>query len=161
IVRADTGRDTAALYRYDTDKRAPGELLAAHATHDLLEPMVFDRVKNRIVGLYYDAERPGYAWFDEDWARLSKAIDNALPQHMNLLSRGGDRVLVFSYSDVDPGTYYLFDLKSNALQSIVNVRSGIKPEAMPHREPVRYAARDGLSIPAYLTLPMNKPAEKL
>ena len=161
IVLSDIDRPTEALYRYDPDKRAPGELLVAHPTHDLHDPLVFDRVKKRIVGVFYDAERPGYAWFDEDWARIAGGVDKALPAHMNLLQRGGDRVLVFSYSDTDPGQYYLLDLKSNALQPVVAVRSGIKPEAMPHREAVRYPARDGLSIPAYLTLPKDTPAQKL
>jgi dipeptidyl aminopeptidase/acylaminoacyl peptidase len=161
IVSSDVDRATDALYRYDPDKHALGELLAAHPTHDLLEPLVYDRVKKRIVGVHYDAERPGYAWFDEDWARISAGIDKALPGHMNLLQRAGDRVLVLSYSDTDPGQYYLLDLRNPSLQPVVAVRGAIKPEAMPHREAVRYAARDGLSIPAYLTLPRDKPAKDL
>jgi dipeptidyl aminopeptidase/acylaminoacyl peptidase len=161
IVAADKDRDTAALYRYDTTRRALGELLAAHPTHDLRGGLVYDEEKKRIVGLTYDAERPGNAWFDEEWATISQGIDKALPDHMNVLSRAGGRILVDSYSDVDPGSYYLFDIAARKLELLVPARGGIKPESMPHREAVRYTARDGLSIPAYLTLPANTAAKDL
>jgi dipeptidyl aminopeptidase/acylaminoacyl peptidase len=160
-VSSDVDRDTAALYRYDTTKRALGELIAAHPRVDLTRGLVYDREKHRLVGLFYDAERPGYAWFDDQWASIARGVDAALPDHMNMLSRGGDRVLVYSYSDTDPGTYYLLDLAARKLEPVVSVRSGISPASMPHREPFRYSARDGLSIPAYLTVPRGKEAKNL
>jgi hypothetical protein len=163
IVASDEGRDTFALYRYDPVKHGLGELIAAHPTSDLDHAaLVFDRRKNRFVGLRYEAERPGEAWFDDDWARLAKGVNNALPDHDNVLQReGADRVLIHSSSDRDPGTYYLLDLKSSRLEPLVVTRKAVRPDAMPKRTPMRYAARDGLSIPAYLTLPPGKPARNL
>jgi dipeptidyl aminopeptidase/acylaminoacyl peptidase len=163
IVASDEGRETFALYRFDPAKHGLGELLAAHPTSDLDQArLIFDRKKNRYVGLYYDAERPGLAWFDDDWARLSKGVDNALPNHINVLTRGdADRVMVQSRSDQDPGTYYLLDLKTDRLEPLVATYKGFRPETMPKREPMRYAAGDGLRIPAYLTLPPGKPAKDL
>jgi len=163
IVASDEGRDTFALYRFDPVKRGPGELLAAHPTSDLDRArVVFDRRKNRIVGIEYDAERPGEAWFDDDWARLAKGVDNALPGHDNVLMReDGERVLIYSHSDQDPGTYYLLDLKTTRLEPLVTRRKEVRPDAMPRREPIRYAARDGLRIPAYLTLPPGKERKGL
>ncbi len=163
VVASDQGRDTFALYRYDADKRALGELLAAHPTSDLdSAALVFDRRKNRLVGVAYDADRPGQAWFDDDWARLSKGIDNALPGHVNVLRReDAERVLVFSFSDQDPGAYFLLDLKTTRLEPLVATHKDFKPESMPKRTPVHYAARDGLDVPAYLTLPPGRPAKGL
>jgi dipeptidyl aminopeptidase/acylaminoacyl peptidase len=62
-------------------------------------------------------------------------------------------VLVHSYSDVDPGTYYIYDVAARRLEPVAVPRKAIDPAAMPARKPVRYAARDGLAIPGYLTLP--------
>ncbi len=157
IVASNVGRDTFALYRYDTEKKALGELLVAHPHIDLDGGVQFDRGKNKIVGVAYDAERPGTAWFDEDWARLQNTVDRALPERMNVLARGdAPRVLVFSYSDTDPGAYYIFDPDKRRMEFLASVRKDIKPDAMPKRQPIRYAARDGLEIPAYLTLPPGK-----
>ncbi len=163
VVASDIGRDTLALYRYDTTKMATGALLAAHPQSDLAGGLVFDRRKNAIVGVEYDAARPGAAWFDDDYARVQKTIDGALPGKMNRLQRAdaGPRALVYSYSDTDPGSYYLYDTDKRQLEFIAAVRKAIRPEAMPQRQPVRYAARDGLEIPGYLTLPRTGAAKNL
>jgi dipeptidyl aminopeptidase/acylaminoacyl peptidase len=161
IVASNVGRDTYALYRFDPAKNAPGELLAAHPHVDLDEGLVWDRAKKKIVGVRYEGAKPGYAWFDDDWARIANTVDKALPSTFNALSRGGSRVLVTSLSDRDPGTWYLLDLDARKLEFLAVARKAIRPDAMPAREPLRYKARDGLEIPAYLTLPPGRPAKDL
>jgi len=161
IVASNIGRDTYALYRYDTAKKALGEELVAHPQVDLVGGLVFDRGKNRVVGVRYDGPRPGTAWFDDDWARLQKTIDTALPGHMNTFSRAGGRALVYSYSDTDPGSYYLYDEDKRKIEFLGARHKAIKPDAMPARTPVRYVARDGLEIPGYLTLPKGRQAKNL
>ena len=162
IVASNVDRDSFALYRYDTAGHKLGELLVAHPHADMTQGLRFDRVKNRVVGVQYDAARPGAAWFDEDWARLQATVDASLPNRTNVLTRGdAPRVLVFSYTDRDPGAYYLLDLENRKLEFLVATRKAIRPETMPAREPVRYAARDGLEIPAYVTLPGNVAPKNL
>ncbi len=68
---------------------------------------------------------------------------------------------MLSYSDTDPGTYYLYDRDQRRLEFVAASRKAIDPARMPAREPVRYAARDGLEIPAYVTLPMGAATGKL
>jgi dipeptidyl aminopeptidase/acylaminoacyl peptidase len=111
--------------------------------------------------LRYQADRPGSFWFDEDWARLQKSVDAALPGRMNVIAREGARALVTSYSDTDPGSYYLLDADKSRMEFLASRRNSIRPEAMPTREPVRYVARDGLEIPGYLTLPKGGPQRNL
>lgn len=161
FVTSNIGRDTWAMYRYDTERRALGEEVAAHPRADLKDGLVFDRRKNKVVGIAYEADRPGFAWFDDDRARLQKAIDDALPGRVNAIGRADTRALVTSYSDTDPGTFYLFDIEHRKLEYLAARRPQIKPDAMPARLPVRYPARDGLEIPAYLTLPKGKPPKNL
>jgi dipeptidyl aminopeptidase/acylaminoacyl peptidase len=151
-----------ALYRFDPEKKTLGELLAAHPQVDLAGGLVYDRTKERVVGVAYNADRPGVAWFDEDWARVAAMVDGALPNHFNVLSRtDGPRALVFSYSDTDPGAYYLLDVDKRKLEILVETRRAIKPDTMPTRQPVRYPARDGLEIPGWLTLPKGTDAKNL
>lgn len=163
LVASNLDRDTFALQRYDAQARKPGEVIAAHPRADLYGDLVFDPRKNAIVGLRYDAERPGSAWLDDDWARLQQTIDAALPDRVNVISRprSGSRALVYSHSDTDPGSYYLFDVDRRQLEFVAARRKGIDPKAMPAREPVRYTARDGLEIPGYLTLPKGRDAKNL
>lgn len=161
IVTSNIGRDTWAVYRYDTARKALGDLVAAHPKVDLRGGLVVDRRNNRIVGLTYEADRPGTVWFDDEWARLQATVDASLPGKMNKITRAGNRALVSSYSDTDPGSYYMLDTEKRRLEHLVARRKAIKPEAMPTRQPVRYAARDGLDIPAYLTLPKGREPKNL
>ncbi|MDQ6619790.1 MAG: S9 family peptidase [Pseudomonadota bacterium] len=161
LVGSDIGRDTAAIYRYDAQKRALGELVVAHPQADLLTTLVHDVRTQRVVGVRYEADRAGEAWFDVDYARLQKGVDAALPDHFNRISKAGSRVLIESFSDTDPGRYYLLDTEKNRLEPVAVRRKAIDPAEMPHRQPVRYKARDGLEIPAYLTLPPRGEAKNL
>lgn len=161
IVGSDVGRETVALYRFDTATMAVGELLAAHPRADLRR-VIYDRRESKVVGVYHDGGRPGIAWFDEDWARLAATVDRALPDRFNWISRGtANRMLVTSTSDTDPGSWYLLDLDTRKLEFLAAERSDIRPSEMPKREPVRYKARDGLEIPAILTLPKGREAKNL
>ena len=91
IVASNVGRDTYALYRYDPVKNAPGAELVAYPRADFATGIVYDRWKKRIVGLRYDAERAGAAWFDDEWARIQASVDKALPDTVNRISRGEDK----------------------------------------------------------------------
>jgi dipeptidyl aminopeptidase/acylaminoacyl peptidase len=162
IVASNARHDTQALYRFDPEKKAVGELLAAHPQVDLTGGLIYDYTKERVIGVAFNADKPGVAWFDEDWAKVAAMVDRALPDHFNVLARSdGARALVFSYSDVDPGTYYLLDVEKRKLERLVETRRDIKPDAMPARKPVRYSARDGLQIPGWLTLPKGADAKNL
>jgi dipeptidyl aminopeptidase/acylaminoacyl peptidase len=162
IVAANIGRDTLALYRFDTERKRLGELLLAHADVDLGGDLVYDRRQQRVVGARFHAGKPGVAWFDGEWAKLAASVDRTLPDHFNALSRGaGPRVLIHSYSDTDPGSYWVYDTDKRQMERLAVVRKGIDPAAMPARTPLRYAARDGLPIPAWLTLPKGRDPKKL
>jgi dipeptidyl aminopeptidase/acylaminoacyl peptidase len=153
-------RDKSAIVRYDPATKTFGEVLAQHPQVDL-EDLI--RFEGRPLGVAYDADRHGVAWFDEELAGIQNGIDRALPGMVNMLSwsRDRSRVLVFSYSDQSPGSFYLLDRKSGKMEWLVDRSPWIKPKEMATMRPVRYPARDGLEIPAYLTLPPGRPGKNL
>jgi dipeptidyl aminopeptidase/acylaminoacyl peptidase len=55
--------------------------------------------------------------------------------------------------------YYLADVKERYTQTIGNIYDGVAQIA--EVRPLKYAAADGLEIPAYLTLPPDRPAKNL
>src|SRR5690606_18489349 len=63
------------------------------------------------------------------------------------------RVLVYSYSDVDPGAYHLFDAGTRKMETIARTREWIDPALMAERRFIKYKARDGMEIPAWVTIP--------
>lgn len=149
------GRDTYAVFRYDTLRKQPVDLMAGHPAEDILQVTGLDQPyfeKVITAGL-----RPQITWFDSRWSQLQKSVDAALPDHVNLLQ--GDkngRVLVFSYSDIDPGRWLVLDTKAGTLKQVSQLNPYIEPTQMRPMESLSYAARDGLTIPAYLTRPISK-----
>ena len=79
----------------------------------------------------------------------------ALPDTVNVLAHHGARWLIVAYSDHDPGEAYLLDDKTMQMQPLLVYRQWIDPKTMAATRWVRYPARDGLTIPALLTVPTN------
>jgi dipeptidyl aminopeptidase/acylaminoacyl peptidase len=160
FVSAYGERDKGAIYKWSgaTSKRE-GQV-AAHPQVDLSH-LVYDQ--GNVVGVSYEADARGVAYFDEAIARVQKAIDAALPGMVNELQWSRDRTkfVVTSSSGTSPGGFYLFDLKTGKLEWLADRRPWLKPASLATRQAVRYKARDGLEIPAYLTVPRGSEGKRL
>jgi dipeptidyl aminopeptidase/acylaminoacyl peptidase len=69
--------------------------------------------------------------------------------------------VIHAYSDHVPGLYFLYDARSGKLVTLGNARPDIDPRKMADMEQVHYAARDGLDIPAYLSVPRGAVRKNL
>jgi acetyl esterase/lipase len=155
-VSSNQGEDKESIYRYDTGARKLGERLFRHPLIDLDSGLVFSDTAKKLVGLRYDAEMPATIWLDPAMERVQKSVDAALPKTVNQISipsETDDRALVFAQSDVDPGSYYLLDRKKPAVEMLAKTREWIDPSLMAERRFIKYTARDGLEIPAWITIP--------
>jgi dipeptidyl aminopeptidase/acylaminoacyl peptidase len=63
--------------------------------------------------------------------------------------------------DVDPGSAYLYDRKTGEVTLLYRSRPQLPSDQLAFAKAIRYPARDGLSVPAYLTLPRGVPATHL
>ena len=80
------------------------------------------------------------------------------PGRSNWLSWGSKvphRVLVTSSSDTYPGGYFVLDTRNNKMERLAERRPWVDEEKMSPMQRMQYAARDGLMIPAMLTLPKS------
>jgi dipeptidyl aminopeptidase/acylaminoacyl peptidase len=165
-LTANMGKDLAAIHRFDTKVGAPEpQPIVSLKDFDLTGGLVFDPEDFQLLGIRYEAEKPSTHWVDKDWGELQKVIDQALPDRVNLLSgkiREKDApILVVTYSDQDPARYLLFDRQKRQLQQIAASMPWIDAKTMAQTSFVRYKARDGLSIPAQLTLPRGSDKKNL
>lgn len=113
--------------------------------------------KGQLVGLHYQTDAPGTVWFNEERRTVQQKLDALLPGTVNQISVASQpetsQVLVRAFSDVDPGRYLLFDTATGKLTELGRRMGAIDPRRMVPKEMVRYQTRDGMNIPAYLTLP--------
>ncbi len=156
------GRDTQAVYTYDLAARKLSDQPVIYSEKYDLEPS-FVTTGGKVLGMRFTVDAETTKWLDPEMQALQKTVDRALPSTVNQISvaeRGdGKYVLVHSYSDTSPGVFYLFNTRERKLLKLGSANPDIDPKAMSPMDPVRYKARDGLEIPAYLTLP-NGAARK-
>lgn len=161
ITNEKTGR--FAVYRYDFNSGAIGEPLFEHPEVDISSVWA-DGWTGEVSGIEYEDDRTRFHWLDPKLKALQARLDRALPDKVNEIvsrSRDNKRVLVHSRSATDPGTWFLLDEASRRMSPVLTPLDTIRPEEMAKVESLTYQARDGLRIPAYLTLPANRPAKAL
>ena len=69
--------------------------------------------------------------------------------------------IVYVSRDVNPGEAWLFDSKKMKLKKLYDSRPDLPSEHLATMQPLRYKARDGLEIPAYLTVPKGVEPKNL
>lgn len=151
LIYSNQGRDTWAYFRYDPLQRRLGEMVAGDDRFDVVARHGRDGRYEWVIGL---GAKPELQWFEPRWAALQRSVDEALPGRINLLSgRPEDKVLVYSYGDVDPGRWLLLDVTKGQLRDLLVAKPEIDVDRMRPTRVVSYRSLDGLEIPAYLTLP--------
>lgn len=119
---------------------------------------IFSEQKQTLAGIRYYTESPRVKWIDPDFIKFQAAADKRFPNTVNLLvdqSRDGRRLLWLVFSDQDPGSYHLLDLDQRSFRLMGVLRPWIDPAKMASTLAVKYAARDGLEINGYLTVPVG------
>jgi dipeptidyl aminopeptidase/acylaminoacyl peptidase len=164
LVVSNLANGRFALQTYDFARGAPGEVLAAHPTSDI-ETADLRYAADRLdpVGLMVDGDRPQDYWFDAKQQAMQELVDKSLaPDAVNRLQFLPDgRVLVSSYSGRDPGTYYFYDPKARSLTEWARKMPWIDPQRMAPTRVQHFKARDGLDLPAYVTVPLGREAKSL
>lgn len=110
----------------------------------------------QLLGVRYQTDAEDTIWYDERMKAFQEEVDKRIPGRINRINcrRCGlpdMRAVVFSYSDQDPGRYWLYDGTARSWQLISPVMEGIEPRLMAQVDFHRFKARDGREIPVWVT----------
>ena len=158
------GRDKRAIYKYDTTSKKMGELVFEHPLIDATGGLLFSSEKKKLVGIRYSAEMPMTKWLDPELDNLQKQLDATLPGNVNQIGVAEEktkRLLVLSVSPTNAGEYFLFDNEKKAIEPLVKRREWLAPALMSDRKFMMYKARDGMEIPAWVTIPKGSNGKNL
>ncbi len=163
-VEANNGGDKTAVWTYDLTHRKMGDKPFLVSDHYDLDPEYLT-VQGKLAGLRFDADARVTQWISPDIKALQARIDKMLPStdnEMDVAAHGdGHFVVVRAFSDTVPGIFFLYDTRQDKLIKLGETQPDINPARMAAMKPVRYAARDGLDIPAYLTIPRGAEPKNL
>nr|WP_283938234.1 alpha/beta fold hydrolase [Sphingomonas brevis] len=119
----------------------------------------------KVIGYTYAEEDRHAAYFDPEFGGLTAKLGRALPNQPLIdfvdASEDGNSLLVFAGSDVLPGTYYFLDRTTKEMSPIADVRPKLVDRTLSPVKSIRYKARDGASIQAYLTIPASSSGKNL
>lgn len=148
-----------ALYRVKLDGSMATELVYANERVDVDGVLRIGR-GDKVIGLTYAEEKRHAIYFDKEYGALARGLGKALPHlpAVDFLGSSADnsKLLIHAGSDSDPGRYFVFDKAARSLNEILVARPSLEGVALASVKPVNYPARDGTSIPGYLTLPPGK-----
>lgn len=147
---------------------ADGESETLLARNGNVEPMgaVTSSDGKHLLAVRFMDGLPGHKWVapEHPETRLLAGLEQAFPNHavtFASMSEGGRHVLLLAYSDIDPGSYYLFDRETGQARFLLSRMSWIKPEQMSEMRPITVKARDGVELHGYLTVPRGSDGKNL
>jgi dipeptidyl aminopeptidase/acylaminoacyl peptidase len=143
-----------ALWKLDlTDTKKP-ELLFSNEAVDTSNILLAE--DHRLVALRYDDGLPRVQYFDEQQAAIMNSVDAALPHTFNIVAshtRDWKKQIIFATSDVEAGTFQLFDVEKGDLRALASSYPELNRATLAHVRPIKYRAADGTIIPGYITIP--------
>lgn len=157
-VVGNNGRNTLGLYHFDvsTGKMDPEPVIGLKQ-FDFTGSLIVAPDRESLLGVRYETSEAITTWFDEGMKQVQQQVDTLLPSTINELHTARDAVtdtvLVRSYSDTEPGFWQLYHRSTGKLTPLGTRMPGINPLQMATTSFVRFKARDGREIPAYLTVP--------
>ena len=157
-VGTDKFSDKVAIYVYDTATDSfSSDPVFAHPEFSASD-MVFSQREqdfNAVLGFVYGGPVATTYWVDPELRSIQSGLDSAFEGHnvtLNNYTADRNRVLFTVSSAQRPPEYYLL-LDKSKLAVIGGERPWIDQEALGESEFLYYTARDGMSIPAFVTYP--------
>jgi dipeptidyl aminopeptidase/acylaminoacyl peptidase len=159
LIVGDDDEGYSVLYEYDLTKLERGKQLFASKGYDIgglwTDPTGFG-----YLGVGVNRDKPGTEWTDPAMIALQAKLDGMIKGGSpEIVSMNADhsKAVVHVGAAAAPGGYFLYDAADGSMTPIGNVNATIGLKLLHRVKTIRYKARDGLEIPAVLTLPSGDP----
>ncbi len=151
-----TGR--TAIYRFDIKR---GRLKAPIFNDPQISAssLYYSPTKGKVQGVSHFGQTFGRTIYDDDFSAMLQDMDKATGEtgeiYLGSKSLDETRYIVWAENEQNPGDIWFYDHTEKKAFKLGAVNPAIDPEKMANMQPVTYSARDGVDIPAYLSLPKN------
>jgi dipeptidyl aminopeptidase/acylaminoacyl peptidase len=155
------GEDKVGLYEFDFKTGKVGNKIYSHPEADILGIQRHSMRwagNNSMVAAIYSGAKYERHWFDKEeqalYESLEKKIQNSHQINITSRSRDGNFMIVYNTGPKDPGSYWF--VKDGKAVKLASENPGVKSADLNNVEFIKYPARDGKMIPAYITVPKGK-----
>lgn len=156
-------RDKTALVEIDAETGKEQKVVFACAKADI-DRVDYSKNKHRFELVTWQGAKPEKHFLSKDieniYTNLNKQLGNS---EILIVGRDSaeDKFIIKSYTDRNPGTYYLYECDSQKLTRLGDINTSIKPDELCAMQPISFKARDGMLINGYLTLPQGEKVTNL
>ncbi len=160
---SNIGRDKTAAVIFDPDSAKVIEILYENPDYDVSR-LSYSHKDKKLWAAYYTSWKRVRKYFDADFKKLIERLKQDLGEYEIGISdydEKEEKFIVHTGSDRTLGSYYLYDSKKDKLKKIHDVSPWLKEEEMAEMNPIKYKARDGVTIHGYLTLPKGVEPKNL
>ena len=160
---SSVNRDKNALVALDLKTGKEKKVLFANDTLNVTETR-YSRIQNKIMFVTCETWKKQKYYLDSETKLTYSKIDQLLPgTEWRIMDNDKmDNVFVVrTFTDKNPGSYYLYTVSENKLKKLTDINSSIKEESMSDMKPISFKSSDSLTINGYLTLPKGKKKTNL
>lgn len=157
VTARANGEDKIALWEYDTDSLKYLRKVYGNPDVDVLGGFFGNGLAgdNELKGVVFGGDKINRHFFSQTekalYDKIRPSIKNAFQMTITSRSRDGNVMTVLNRGPSDSGTHYL--INRGKLQKLGSTNPLLKAQDYSNVEYIKYPARDGLMIPAYVTKP--------
>ncbi len=160
---SNNNRDKMALVELDCITGKEHKVIYSNDEVDVSDAF-FSGNNSKLVYAGYETWKKQRYFLDDSVKAMYMRLEKLLP-HTEIKVTGFDtsetKFIIRTYTDRNPGSYYLYTAENNQLTKLSDVNSSINAEDMAEMKPISYTSRDGLTVNGYLTLPKGRKKRRL
>lgn len=164
FVSTRNGGDKEGIFEFDFKSKSVTRQLFQHQRVDA-SGLIVDSYSQQAVGVSYIDDQPAEQYFDLDYARMQADLQATFPGELVAVrSVSSDRKKFVAYvegAQNPAGAYQFVDMTIPDMSKIGSRYPSIGAADIAPVKPIAYQARDGMTIPAYLTLPPGSGGKNL
>ena len=169
VSSKDEKTGLTALYNFNFATRKKGDVIFEAPANDIDDYDTTEDGKS-LRAVWYTDDHPRVKWWDGEMKSFQDNLDKAVnggdasgDRMARVLSQSRDHgiKIVWVGASNDPGSYYLYQDSTGKMTRLAKLHEELDPSQLAKPTYLHYKSRDGLDIPAYLTLPVGRAAKKL
>lgn len=160
FVTANNGRNTIGLWEFDVERKTYREVVYRRGDVDVAGVRYDSRRWTRpdhIAGVVYATDQLHVEYLDGEEGALMRQLADLIPNAASLSilsrSRDGNSFVVYNDGPRDPGSFHL--VRDGKLARVGSKQPLLEAERLSDVRLIKVTARDGRSVPAYVTVPSS------
>jgi len=160
---SNVNQDKTALVEIDAETGKELKVILTCGKSDI-ERVDYSRSRHRLELAICEEEKPARHYLNDEVKQMYDTLAGRLHDTEIIIvgrDTAEDKFIIFTYTDRNPGTYYLYETAGAKLTKLGDINSSIKPEELCVMKPVSFKANDGMRINGYLTMPLGSKTTDL